>query len=96
MLPAVESNCEAIVLQTLRIKAAGEARRPHEADRAFLQYTGTHARQYVLLARPLQDQRVGSDAVQKLTEQQTGRPRADDDDLFSHDWKTSRPRYSLF
>ena len=55
-----------------------------QVDGALLEHAGADAAKHMLAAGALQDDVVHADAGQQLPEQQSGRSRADDDDLGAH------------
>jgi len=61
----------------------------HQVNGALLQHAGAHSLDNVILTAILDDHRVDTGQVKKVTEHQAGRPRANDSDLRvsrRHEW----------
>src|SRR5690606_6267759 len=76
-------DLDAAMHEALALEPRGHPRRTQDRHRALLDHAGTHAAEHIFAAAPLEDDALDASAIEKLREQEAGRPRADDTHLCS-------------
>ena len=75
---SAKGKLDAFMDQTFAVRALAGADLIEQCDGAFFQKAGPDAAKHVVWRLTLQDDVVDAAGVQQLTEQEAGRPRADD------------------
>ena len=86
---------EAVMRKTFGMHPRAGAGLFQHFDRALLKHAGAHAREHMLEAGALEDQRLYTDVVQQLAEQQAGRAGANDADLSGQRLHADSPMFSI-
>ena len=81
MTRAAERQLDSVMNDALAVGSRRRADGLEQSDSALLQHTGANTRQHVLAVLAFQNDVVDTGAMQKLTQQQPGRTRADDHNL---------------
>jgi hypothetical protein len=82
--PAVETERETVMNQSLAVKAGGKAELVHQVDGTLLEQTGAHPLDDILPAAVFQHDGFDPVTPQQMREQQAGRARTDDTNLRTH------------
>ena len=80
----VRGDLDAAMSQRFGVQPFRDARQLQHVDRALLQHAGANAAEHVLGRAPLEDHGIDARSMQQLSEQQSGRPGADDGNLCAH------------
>jgi hypothetical protein len=81
---AGERDLDAAVHQAFGVEPAPDAGLVEKLHRALLEHAGANAAEHMLAAAPFQHDRVDAGALEQLRQQQPGRTRPDDGDLYPH------------
>ena len=81
---AVDTNLHALVDEAVGVHPRADAGLVQEIHRDLFDDAGAHAAEHVLRGLPFKDDVGNAVFVQQLPQQQSGRTRADNDDLSSH------------
>ena len=81
MATPAESDLDAVVHEPFGVDPLAETYRAQKVDDALFENAGTNARDHVLLRAVLEHDRLDPLAVEKMREEQPGRPCADDPHL---------------
>src|SRR5690606_2378589 len=84
VVAARKCQVETVMRQAFTVHALAGTRLVEKLGHAFFEHAGAYAAKHIVLAYSFNDDGIDTGVGKKLTQQETGRPRADDRHLRSH------------
>src|SRR6516164_9394266 len=84
MTPALEAEVEAVVTETLTLEPPADTHGDHHVDCALFQNSRAYTFDHIIPAAVLDDHGVDMVQMQKMTQQESRRPRSYDSHLSLH------------